>query len=52
MPMTLSENDKLAIINTVHNNRKKRLKIKPHSHTEINNDEFVISDDDKIINGD
>jgi len=52
MPMTLSENDKLAIIKTVHNNRKKRLKIKPHSYTEINNDELLISDDDEIINGD
>ena len=52
MPMTLSENDKLAIVKTVHNNKKKRLKIKPHSNTEINNDKFLISDDDKILNGD
>ena len=52
MPKTLSENDKVAKIRTVHNNRKNRLKIKSHSHAEINNDVFLISEDDKVINGD
>jgi len=48
-PMNLSEPEQKSIINEVRNNRKNRLKIKPHTKDEIKKDEFILIDEEDLI---
>ena len=47
--MVFSDKDQESLRQIVNNNRKKRLKIKPHDNDEIKNDEFVIQKKDELI---
>jgi hypothetical protein len=45
----MSEKDKMVLIKKMQNNRRNRLKIRPSSKLELQNDGFIISDDNDLI---
>ncbi|MDH3834910.1 MAG: hypothetical protein OES34_12240, partial [Nitrosopumilus sp.] len=46
--LSMSENDKIVLMKKMQDNRKNRLKIRSSSKLELQNDGFIISDDNEL----